>query len=692
MDKNTLTGLVLMAAVMFGFFWLTKPSEEEINAQRQKQEQAEKALREAQQQQAATISFSPSDSISLINAVKAMGTPDADGRTVFSNSQLRLSVDSVSGLSGTFVDGDTSVDINDLLSGRAVLASAGATRATKAVRSAIDNALRYEGFARYLSGEGKEYVLENDLVKVTLDTRGARVSQVELKKFKTELTDEPSNIMLFRDDTDGYGFRFNTAEQRIDTRDFNFTATVEGDSAVLMSMEPAPGAMWGIRYTLAADGYTVRMDIVQKGMTSVLPGNTSSMDFAWHQKMARNERGRTFEERNSAIYYKYIGESVDDLSANKDDSKSLTGRLRWVAFKNQFFSSVIVARDCFSSAELKSVDIKTADYLKDMSMEATLPYTVADGNAASFDFYFGPNDYPLLSSLDDKLAHDEDLQLTHLIPLGWGLFRWINTIIVIPVFTFLGSFISNYGIIILLLTIFIKLIIFPFTFKSFKSQAKMRVLAPEIKEINEKYPSQEDALKRQQETMALYSRAGASPFSGCLPMLLQMPVLIAMFSFFPSAIELRGQSFLWAHDLSAPDSVLTLPFSIPFYGNHVSLFCLLMTVINIVYMRVSMQSQPQSAGMPGMKMMQYLMPVMFLFIFNDYASGLSYYYLLSLLITIIQTYIFRHVIDEKKVREQLLANARKPRKKSGWMARLEEAQRQAQAAQRQQQKGGNKRR
>ncbi|MDE6611028.1 MAG: YidC/Oxa1 family insertase periplasmic-domain containing protein, partial [Muribaculaceae bacterium] len=200
MDKNTLTGLVLMAAVMFGFFWLTKPSEEEINAQRQKQEQAEKALREAQQQQAATISFSPSDSISLINAVKAMGTPDAGGRTVFSNSQLRLSVDSVSGLSGTFVDGDTSVDINDLLSGRAVLASAGATRATKAVRSAIDNALRYEGFARYLSGEGKEYVLENDLVKVTLDTRGARVSKVELKKFKTELTDEPSNIMLFRDD------------------------------------------------------------------------------------------------------------------------------------------------------------------------------------------------------------------------------------------------------------------------------------------------------------------------------------------------------------------------------------------------------------------------------------------------------------------------------------------------------------
>ena len=681
MDKNTLTGLLLMAAVMFGFFWFTKPSDEEIKAQREKQEQAEKALREAQQP-AATLAFDSADSISLINAVKAMGTPDASGRVAFTNDKLQLAVDSLSGLSGTYTDGDVTVDINDLLAGRATLASAGAARATKAVHSLVDKALRYEGFARYLSGDNKEYVLENDLVKVTLNTRGARVGQVELKKYKTELTDEPSNILLFRDDADGYGFRFNTAEQRIDTRDFNFSAVAEGDSAVLMTMEPAPGAVWGIRYTLAPDGYTVRMDVVQQGMAAVLPGNTSSMDFAWHQKMARNERGRTFEERNSAIYYKYIGESVDDLSANGDDSESLTGRLRWVAFKNQFFSSVIIARDCFTSAELNSLDIKTADYLKDLSMDATLPYTVADGTAASFDFYFGPNDYPLLSSLDDELGYDEGLSLTRLIPLGWGLFRWINTIIVIPVFTFLGSFISNYGIIILLLTIFIKLIIFPFTFKSFKSQAKMRVLAPEIKEINEKYPNQEDALKRQQETMALYSRAGASPFSGCLPMLLQMPVLIAMFSFFPSAIELRGQSFLWAHDLSAPDS---------FYGNHVSLFCLLMTVINILYMRVSMQSQPQSAGMPGMKMMQYIMPVMFLFIFNDYASGLSYYYLLSLLITIIQTYVFRHVIDEKKVREQLLANARKPRKKSGWMARLEEAQRQAQAAQRQQQKGGKRR-
>ena len=314
MDKNTLTGLLLMAAVMFGFFWFTKPSDEEIKAQREKQEQAEKALREAQQP-AATLAFDSADSISLINAVKAMGTPDASGRVAFTNDKLQLAVDSLSGLSGTYTDGDVTVDINDLLAGRATLASAGAARATKAVHSLVDKALRYEGFARYLSGDNKEYVLENDLVKVTLNTRGARVGQVELKKYKTELTDEPSNILLFRDDADGYGFRFNTAEQRIDTRDFNFSAVAEGDSAVLMTMEPAPGAVWGIRYTLAPDGYTVRMDVVQQGMAAVLPGNTSSMDFAWHQKMARNERGRTFEERNSAIYYKYIGESLQAVCA-----------------------------------------------------------------------------------------------------------------------------------------------------------------------------------------------------------------------------------------------------------------------------------------------------------------------------------------------------------------------------------------
>ena len=689
MDKNTITGLVLMAAVMFGFLWLSKPSEADIAAENARREQAQAAKTTTD---TPDIVLTPADSAALVAGVRSMGTKAEDGRVVFTNSNFNLNIDSLGTLAGTYTDGTNTVDINDLTGGRAHLDAAALATAYRHVRELSANAAKYAGFAKYLGGEAQDVVLENELVKVTLTSRGAMVDHVELKKFNTEVGGDTAKVNLFRDATDGYGFRFLTTDQRLDTRDFNFTTTLEGDSAVYFAMAPAAGAEWGIRYTLAKDGYTVRMDIIQNGIQAVIPASTATMDFYWHQKMGRNELGRTFEERNSAIYYDYIGGDVDDLNANDDDSESVTGRLRWVAFKNQFFSSVIIARDSFGNAELSSLNIKTADYLKDMSMTATIPYTINNGTAASFDWYFGPNDYPILSDLDDTLGYDEDLELTRLIPLGWGLFRWINVLVVIPVFTFLGKFISSYGLIIFLLTLFIKLIIFPFTFKSYKSQAKMRVLAPEIKEINEKYPDQADALKRQQETMALYSRAGASPFSGCLPMLFQMPVLIAMFSFFPSAIELRGQSFLWAHDLSAPDTIFTLPFTIPFYGNHVSLFCLLMTIVNIVYMKVSMQSQPTSQGMPGMKAMMYIMPVMFLFIFNDYASGLSYYYFLSLLITIIQTWIFRRVIDEKKVREQLLANARKPRKKSGWMARLEEASRQAQQAQRQQQNAGKRRR
>ena len=315
-----------------------------------------------------------------------------------------------------------------------------------------------------------------------------------------------------------------------------------------------------------------------------------------------------------------------------------------------------------------------------------MDYSSTHAMPAAFTIFIGPNSYPLLSDLEENITPDENLHLTKLIPLGWSLFRWINTLIVIPVFTLLGKYIASYGVIILILTIFIKLILFPFTYKSYMSQAKMRVLAPEIKEINEKYPGQENAMKRQQESMALYSRAGASPMSGCLPLLLQMPILIAMFKFFPSAIELRGQSFLWVADLSAPDYIISLPFSIPFLGDRLSLFCLLMTVTNILYTRINMQSQPGGNSMPGMKWMMYLMPVMFLFFFNNYAAGLSYYYFLSLLITIIQTYIFRQVVNEEKVGATMRENAKKPKKKSGFMARLEEAQRKQQAMLREQEK------
>lgn len=685
MDKSTLTGLLLMAAVMFGFMYLNKPKTEDAAPAG-----AQNVEALASETPAELLAFAPGDSAALVSALRSVGTPEGETYT-YRNESLNLSYDPATGLSGTIGADTTATDVRGLLSGRTVLEGPAQLRAVRAVRELIDRTAKYQGFAKHLGGEGSELTLENELLSVKLNTKGAMISEVTLKNYRSEVHGDSALVRLFTPDTDSYSFRFNTADQRIDTRDFNFSVKAESDTAYVLTLEPEAGASWGIRYSLAPDSYVVGMEIIQSGMGKVLPASTASIDFDWKQRMVRNEQGRTFEERNSSIMYKYVGDSPDELSNAKDDDEDLNGKVRWVAFKNQFFSSLLVADTPFSAATLVSTPLKdNPDYLKDMSMAATLPYTTADGTAARFSFYFGPNDYPLLSHLEDELCPDEDLSLTRLIPLGWGIFRWVNVIIVIPVFTFLGKFISSYGLIIFLLTVFIKLILFPFTFKSYKSQARMRILAPEVKEINDRYPGNENAMIRQQKTMELYSKAGASPFSGCLPMLLQMPVLIAMFSFFPSAIELRGQSFLWAHDLSAPDSILTLPFTIPFYGNHVSLFCLMMTVVNIVYMHISMQNQPGGQSMPGMKMMTYIMPVMFLFIFNDYASGLSYYYFLSLLITILQTWLTRKFINEDKVRAEMAANAKKPRKKTGFMARLEEAQRQQQAALRAQQNARNK--
>lgn len=676
-----------MGAIFFGFMYCNNPAQQQNKPTAQATPEAT-----ASTQAPVADSLDATASQALALAVKTTGTHAADGSYNVNEGPLNLKLDSVA-LTGYVTVNGTDIAISALCSKPVAGLAPDHAEAVRLLADFTAKAQKYKGIARHLGGENTITTLENDKIKVGISSRGGMIASVVLKDYTTELGGDPTPIELFQGKTDGYGFTLTTTDQRYDTREFNFEPVVESDSSVVMNLALGDNASWALRYVLPKDSYIVSMELVQKNAGTLLPASTSSIDLEWHQTMARNEKGRTFEERNSAIYYKYVGEGPDDLNANKDDYEQLNGRVKWVAFKNQFFSSVIIPRTYFNSADLQSVVIKNDKYLKDMKMNASLPYNINDGVAGVFDFYFGPNDYPLLSSLDDTLAADqENLELTRLIPLGWGLFRYINTWIVIPVFTFLSSFISNYGLIILLLTIFIKLIIFPFTFKSYKSQARMRLLQPEIKEINEKYPGQENAMKRQQETMALYSRTGASPFSGCLPMLFQMPVLIAMFSFFPSAIELRGESFLWAKDLSAPDFIITLPFSIPFYGNGVSLFCLLMTVVNILYMRINMQNQPGGDAMPGMKWMSYLMPVMFLFIFNDYASGLSYYYFLSLLITIVQTWAFRHCIDEQKVRAELLANAKKPRKKSGFMARLEEAQRQQQAIQRQQQAARNKKR
>ena len=693
MDKNTLLGLLMMGAVIFGFMWLNQPSEEELARQRQAQAELaaaqQNAIEQAQQNELLVDSFTPTELALVAPTVKQYGTL-VDGVYKLENKNVNLSLEGDK-LSGTVTAGDTLININDVLTANwADCKPRVASLAVKVLKSELNNIARYKEFAQYLTDEEKTVKLENSVLSLDLSSKGGFLSRAELKEYQAY---DSSNIVLFDAATSDFNMTLLTNNQRLETRDLYFTPEVEGDSAVVMALNLGQNARFAIRYTLMPDSYIVKMDIEQSNMTDIIPSSTSEIDIHWYQKMKRNESGRTFEERNSAIYYKYAGGDVEDLNALETESEEADSRVKWVAFKNQFFSSVIIARDNFTGAKFNSVDLKETSqtaFLKDMTADMAIEYSSANANPASFDIFLGPNLYPLLSDYDDELNADEDLELTKLIPLGWALFRWINTLIIIPVFTFLGSFMSNYGIIILLLTIFIKLLLFPFTYKSYMSQAKMRLLAPEIKEINDKYPGQENAMVRQQKTMELYSKAGASPFSGCLPMLLQMPILIAMFTFFPSCIELRGEAFLWAKDLSAPDAIFSWETHIPIissiFGNHVSLFCLLMTVTNILYTYINMQNQPQQSSMPGMKWMMYLMPVMFLFFFNDYASGLSYYYFLSLLITIVQTYAFRFIIDEEKVKAQMKANAKKPRKKSGFMARLEEAQRQQQAMLREQQK------
>lgn len=688
MDRNSIIGLLLMGLIIFGFTYLNRPSEEELERQRIERQQAE-AARTAEPEALKFDSITAAEVTAIKNTVRELGSTDSlTGVSTLRVDKVNLSLNADGELEGT-VDADGRiVTVADLLAGSSSSLPVNVSApATANLRNALATVARYRGFSRHISGDSTTVRLENENLTLEIANKGGVISRATLKNYESY---DSTKIALLSPETDLYSFTLTSATQRFETSEFYFTPIQLSDSSVLMRLDLGDGAMWGIKYTLPSDGYLVDIDIVQEGMQSIIPSSVATIDFSWHQKMRRNEAGRVFEERNSALYYMYLDGDVDNLSESGEDDEEINQRLKWISCKNQFFSSVLMARSSFNGGNLRSVELKNdPDFIKKMDIDMSLEYSATAANPASFVMYLGPNSYPIMSSIEDKIFPDEDMNLTKLIPLGWSFFRWISTLIIIPVFTFLGSFISNYGIVILLLTILIKLILFPLTYKSLISQARMRLLAPEIKAINDKYPGNENAMKRQQETMALYSRAGANPMSGCLPMLLQMPILVALFWFFPSAIELRGESFLWANDLSAPDAILSWDFNIPFisstFGNHVSLFCLLMTITNIVYTRVTMQSQA-SSGMPGMQWMMYLMPVMFLFIFNNYAAGLSYYYFLSLLITIIQTYIFRKFVSEDKMRAKMAEAAKKPKKKSGFMARLEEAQRQQQAMLREQQK------
>ena len=555
--------------------------------------------------------------------------------------------------------------------------------------------LDYGVFTELTKGQEEFYTIENDSIKLTLSNKGGIISSVELKGYTTY---NKTPLVLFDQNDAKTQFTLITADNRIvESNELFFHAKKLNDSAIEMYLPVDNDSYLTIAYTLTNGSYMVDMTIKANGMEQYLSRNMTELDLSWQMSVRQQERSKKFEGRYSGVYYKFWDDDVDNLSNDGDDREELSGRVKWIACKDQFFSSILIADSYFNNPKVESLVSKNDGYLKDCSISTSCGFDITGKQPTKLKYFFGPNSYQLLASMDDDIENSEDqLDLEELIPLGWGIFGWVNKYLIIPIFNFLGSFINNYGLIIFLLTLIVKLILLPFTYKSYMSTAKMRVLRPEIEKINAKIP-EDKPLERQQATMALYRKVGVSPMGGCLPMLLQMPILFALFVFFPAAIELRQQGFLWADDLSSYDAIVSwnthIPFISSYYGNHISLFCLLMAIANIVSTKITMDSQNTGQQqMPMMKWMMYLMPIMFLFFFNDYASGLSYYYLISTLLTLLQTFIFRMSVNDEKLLEKLKANAAKPQKKSGFMARLEQMQKEQLARQREMMKQQQKRR
>lgn len=522
--------------------------------------------------------------------------------------------------------------------------------------------------------ENKLITLENDKIKLQISTKGGRITLVDLKEYRTH---DSLPLILWKEDQTTFGLKFYARNKEINTEKYLFTPNTaettlyakDKEQILSLKLHSDAGKYVEYLYKLAPDSYMVDFSINTHNMGDVIASSSSFITLFWGVDMPQLEKSKDFENRYTGVYYKFFEDDVESMSMTSDEEETLPTKVKWVAFKQQFFSSILIADKDFNNVLLSSKMNTETDYLKNAFTEIPLPYNGKENEQYDMRFYFGPNSYPVLNE------YGKDLDLSALINLGWKWIAWFNKYIVIPIFNFLENNTTlNYGIIILLLTLIIKIVLFPLTYKSYMSQARMRVLKPQIDEINKKYPA-DKALERQKATMALYKRAGVNPMGGCLPMLIQMPILIALFYFFPGAIELRQQSFLWATDLASYDSIATLPFTIPFYGSHVSLFCLLMTATNIIYMVMNNKNQPQNDQMKGMQTMMYIMPVMFLFIFNSYSSGLSYYYFIATLITILQTWIIRKFVNDGKLLKQIELAKTKPVKRSKFQQKLEDMQR-----------------
>lgn len=525
--------------------------------------------------------------------------------------------------------------------------------------------------------EASVLTLSNDKMEIAFTTKGAQPYSVKLLDY---VKYDSSSLYLIPPQASEFNVNVFAGES-VDTKEFVFDVAEVSDSSIVMRLPFAQGGYIQQKYVLSQGSYMVHNELSFVGMDSVIPSRVSSVDLNWKTVVPRLEKGYKNEKQYSKIDYYVPGEkSPEDMGNGKNESKRLDAKFDWVAFQQQFFSSILTAPEGFESGEFGVEYFPEDDVDRNLMAcsahaRAGVDMMKAGDKVIPFDFYFGPNHYHTLKSYDRKYEK--------IIPLGGWLVGWISRFIIIPCFDLLGRFISNYGLIILIMTVLLKIVISPLTIKSYMSSAKMSALKPEMDKINEKYPKQEDAMKKQQATMELYQRAGVKPLGGCLPMLLQFPILWAMFRFFPASIELRQKSFLWADDLSAYDSIWDFGVNIPLFGDHLSLFALLMAVSMFLYSKMTssqMSNDPQMASMKFMSV--WLMPIMMLFICNNLSSGLSYYYFISNLLTMLQTFIIKKwVVKPEKILAQVEASKGKPLPKSKWQQRLEEAQKMQQAQQ-----------
>lgn len=621
MDKNTWIGFLLIAGIIVGFSMLNRPSKAEL-AERQRQQDSIQAVR--------------------------MEERKAQMKTAELTQQAQQAVAEPEELTETEV----------------------ANRLQEA----------YGPFAIAAQGEEEHVVLDNGKVRLTISTLGGEIKRAELPEYKAS-GDSINPLRLFGEGESKLDFTLRTINDRIlQTSNLYFTPVAVDSNRVVMRLKTNNEEAWLDFIYELSDNYMVSFIIAPHQLQTELAQNIRSLDVEWSQVVPQHEQGRKFEERYAQLQYMLVGGDIEKLSENKEDHEKESANVKWIGYKDQFFSTVFIADESFNSATFYSRPLPSSSgFIKQYSTSTHVPFDITGTNTTGFRFYMGPNHYNTLKSYDEGVAKEDQLHLKSLVPLGWKIVSWINVIIVIPMFDLFTSWGLHIGWVILLMTLVIKLIILPFVFVSYKSSAKMRALKPQIDAINEKYPA-DKMQERQQATMQLYQQAGVSPMSGCLPMLFQFPVLMAMFWFLPTAIELRGKSLFWADDLSTYDAVFHWGINIPLLGDHLSLFCLLMTIANFGYTFITMQSQATDPNMKFMKYMMYAMPLMFLFIFNDYAAGLSFYYLVSLFITIIQTMIFRWALDDKKMLAEIEANKKKRagKPKSGFMQRLEKMQQEQQ--------------